>query len=92
MNKLINLFGSAAEIARIGGVHRTAVGRWKANDWSISLEVQIAILREAQNRGFDLESVAAALGVDRCRRCGTPSSEAIEAILSGGSGACGAGG
>jgi hypothetical protein len=80
--RLISLYGSAAEIARIGGVHRTAVGRWDAFDWQISDDIQIALLREGILRGFDLGEVAFCLGVRRCDCCDAPINREIREILS----------
>ena len=80
--RLISLFQSAAEIGRIAGVHRTAVGRWDQNDWDISTEIQVKILEEASLRGFDLGEVAFCLGIDRCECCGKPLSRQIREILS----------
>ena len=79
--RLISLFQSAAEIGRIAGVHRTAVGRWDQNDWDISTEIQIKILNEAKLRGFDLGEVAFCLGIDRCDCCDAPITHKIRHIL-----------
>jgi hypothetical protein len=79
--RLVSLFGSAAEIGRISGVHRTAVGRWLENDWMIAVPHQIKLLRRAQDLGLDLGEVAFCLGIDRCDCCGVPVNKEIRAIL-----------
>jgi hypothetical protein len=79
--RLISLYGSAAEIGRIAGVHRTAVGRWDSNDWDISDKIQIKLLEEAKLRGFDLGEVAFCLGVSRCECCKKPLNREIRELL-----------
>ena len=79
--RLISLFKSAAEIARIAGIHRTAVGRWSQYDWKISVPIQIKLLRAARERGLDIEEVAHNLGVESCECCGAPIDAEIREIM-----------
>jgi ferredoxin len=81
LKRLVSLFGSAAEIGRIAGVHRTAVGRWLENDWQVAVPHQIKLLERAQELGLDLGEVAHCLGIDRCDCCQVPVNHEIRALL-----------
>jgi hypothetical protein len=69
MDRLAELFGSPAEVARAAGVTRSAVARW--GRYEISPLYQDRLVRAAQKRGLDHLTVAAAAGVPRCPNCGT---------------------
>jgi hypothetical protein len=79
--RLVAMYGSAAEIGRIAGVHRTAVARWIENGWAISPAIQVKLLREGAKRGFPLGEVASCLGVDRCDCCEAVIHREIRALL-----------
>jgi hypothetical protein len=67
---LATLFGSSSEIARIAGVNKSAVVRWRYGDHRIAPLYQARILREAKKRRLSLKEVEVALGVERCPGCG----------------------
>jgi hypothetical protein len=79
--RLISIYGSAAEIGRIVGVHRTAVGRWHENGWKISDESQIKLLKEGRAKGYDLGEVAYCMGTARCDCCGEVINHTIRKML-----------
>jgi len=79
--RLVSLYGSLAEIGRICGVHRTAVGRWLENDWNIAVPHQIKLLRRGVEMGLDLGEVAYCMDVDRCECCDAPLNREIRELL-----------
>ena len=80
-DKLVALFGSGSEIARVCGVDRSAVSRWRDGTYMPGLDYQVMILREARRRKFDLAVVADALSIDRCDCCGAPLDGEIRRML-----------
>ena len=80
-DKLVALFGSGSEIARVCGVDRSAVSRWRDGTYMPGLDYQVKILRDAKRRKLDLEEVADALGIDRCDCCGAPIDHDIRRAL-----------
>ena len=80
-DKLVSLFGSGSEIARVCGVNRSAVSRWRDGTYMPGIDYQVAILKEARRRKFDVDEVAEALDVDRCNCCGAPLDHAIRRAL-----------
>ena len=67
MPKLTNLFGSAAEIARITGSSRAAVARW--GRYRISEQYQKRLIEASFDRDLDPYEVAHAAGVQQCPVC-----------------------
>jgi transcriptional regulator with XRE-family HTH domain len=85
--RLIAEYGSASELARVAGIHRTAVTRWESNKWTIGEAIQIRILKDSLTRlnprGQPLipHEVAMWLGVKRCDCCKKPINGTIREIL-----------
>jgi hypothetical protein len=66
-----DMFGTTAEIARVAGIHKSAVVRWRQKRHPVQPIYQERILTAAAQRKFNLQQVAKALGVPRCPTCGT---------------------
>jgi hypothetical protein len=77
---LIQLFGSAAEVARAAGVTRGAVTRWKEGR-VIDRQYQISVIAQAKQRGFPVGQVARALGIRKCPNCGYIHDHLIRELL-----------
>jgi hypothetical protein len=69
MQRLVSLFGSAAEIARITGSSRSAVARW--GRYKIAEDYQKALIEASYDKDLDPYEVAHAMGMERCPVCGT---------------------
>jgi hypothetical protein len=68
MNKLSNLFGTSADIARIAGASTSAVSRW--GRYKIAPAYQKKLLAAAGERKLKKTEVAKALGMEPCPACG----------------------
>jgi hypothetical protein len=71
VQRLVPLFGTSTEIARICGIDKAAVVRWRQKRRPLAVKYQKRILKEAEKRGLDLDVVSKHLGVPRCPHCGT---------------------
>jgi hypothetical protein len=69
MQRLVSLFGSAAEIAWITGVTTSAVSRWSR--YKIPEKYLSPLVEAALDKDLDPYEVAYAVGVPRCPVCGS---------------------
>jgi hypothetical protein len=81
MERLFQLFGSGSEVARVAGVTRSAVSRWRDGTYEPRPEFQTLILKEAKRRNLDLEEIADLVGVERCPCCNMPLDREIRRML-----------
>lgn len=64
-----DLFGTTAEVARIAGIDKAAVVRWRQGRHPVKPVYQERILKAARERNLPLAKVARALGVPQCPHC-----------------------
>ena len=62
-------FENMSDIARVTGVTRSVVTRWKQNRYPISPLYQKRLIDEAKRRKLDVNRVAAAAGIALCPYC-----------------------
>ena len=65
-----DMFGTTAEIARVAGINKSAVVRWRQHKHPVQPIYQERILHAAKERKLNLLTVAKALGVPKCPACG----------------------
>lgn len=68
--RLVNVFGSAAEVARVAGTARSSVTRWKEGTRTPSPTHQRRLLRAAVALRMPEDEAASALGIPKCPHCG----------------------
>jgi hypothetical protein len=71
IQRLVPIFGSSKEIARVAGIDKSAVVRWRQGKHPVKLVYKERIFAAAQERGYDLAKVGRALGFKPCPNCGT---------------------
>lgn len=71
IDKLVPMFGSSREIARVARIDKSAVVRWRQGKHDPSPLYQRRIFEEAQRRGLDTQKVGKYLGLSKCPVCGT---------------------
>lgn len=69
MPALHEMFGSAAEMARLAGSSRSAVTRW--GRYQISPKFQKRLIEAAFDLDLNIEDVARCVGIDCCPACGS---------------------
>ena len=71
IEKLVPLFGSSREIARVAKIDKSSVVRWRQGKHAPSPLYQRRIFEAAQERGLDTQKVGKYLGLNKCPNCGT---------------------
>ena len=64
-----DMFGTTAEIARVAGINKSAVVRWRQHKHPVQPIYQERILKAAKERKLNEKIVARALGIPQCPVC-----------------------